>query len=291
MNTFAGLLILISTFMHAGWNLLARSQRAEHTFILRLLWITVLLGLAPSLVAEIALPALPATAWRAVLVSGALCGVYYFGLARAYGNGDFTVVYPVARALPIIVIGFADVLRGRFPSFWGWTGMILVAGACLVIPLDSVRRFSWKPYLNRTTGWVMLTATGTVGYTIIDKSAAEALYAGPVSAARYGYAFFSLAALVYWLCLKLFGRSDEKAATIGWQGPALAAVLNFGAYFLVLWAYQVTQRAGYVVALRQFSIVIGVVLAFVWFREKGGSLRLVATGIMLLGLLLIGFLG
>ena len=291
MNASAILLILISTFMHAGWNLLARSRRNEHTFFLRLLWSTTVIGLAPFLAAEIVLPALPASAWRAVLASGTICGVYFFGLARAYGNGDFTVVYPVSRALPIVLVGLADIMRGRVPSIWGGLGMILVAGTCVVIPLDSLRRFSWRSHLNRTTLWMILTALGTVGYTIIDKSASETLRAGPVSAARYGYMFFAVSSLAYWLCLKLFGRPSEDAQSVGWKVPALAALLTYGAYFLVLWAYQIAQRAGYIVAFRQFSIVIGVVLGVVWFREKGAVVRLVGTGVMVLGLLLIALFG
>ena len=291
MNASAILLILISTFMHAGWNLLARSRRNEHTFFLRLLWSTTIIGLAPFLAAEILLPALPASAWRAVLASGTICGVYFFGLARAYGNGDFTVVYPVSRALPIVLVGLADIMRGRVPSIWGGLGMILVAGTCVLIPLDSLRRFSWRSHLNRTTLWMILTAMGTVGYTIIDKTASETLRAGPASAARYGYMFITIAGLVYWLCLKLFGRPAEDAESVGWKTPVLASLLNYGSYFLVLWAYQIARRAGYVVAFRQFSIVIGVVLGLIWFREKGAVVRLVATAIMVLGLLLIALLG
>ena len=42
------LLVLLSTALHAGWNLLARARRARQTF-LRVTLVTAVVGLAPAL--------------------------------------------------------------------------------------------------------------------------------------------------------------------------------------------------------------------------------------------------
>ncbi len=76
-----------------------------------------------------------------------------------------------------------------------------------------------------------------------------------------------------------------------WTMATVAALFNFGAYWLVLWAYQVTVQASYVVAFRQFSIVIGVVVAFLFFKEEGLVVRLTGTGLITLGLVLIQVFG
>jgi len=68
-------------------------------------------------------------------------------------------------------------------------------------------------------------------------------------------------------------------------------LLTYGSYGLILWAYQLAEHAGYVVAFRQFSILIGVVIAIFWFREKGAPLRFTAACIMVGGLILIGAFG
>ncbi|GAH62752.1 unnamed protein product, partial [marine sediment metagenome] len=77
----------------------------------------------------------------------------------------------------------------------------------------------------------------------------------------------------------------------GLRLPLLAAVLNYGAYSLVLWAYQMTARAGYIVALRQFSIVIGVVLAFAIYKERGRGVRLTGSLVTTAGLVVIALWG
>jgi drug/metabolite transporter (DMT)-like permease len=154
-----------------------------------------------------------------------------------------------------------------------------------------VREITWRHYLNRSTLWMVLTAVGTVGYTLFDKVAAEIVRSGPATAARYGYVFFTVSFVVYAALRALFVRGGERDAEIGWWWPAAAMTLNFGAYWLVLWAYQLSPRASYIVAFRQFSIVVGVVAAFLLFRERGLGIRLTATLLILLGLLIIGLLG
>ena len=291
MPTFAITLIIISAFMHAAWNLLARHQRREATFIWRTLVMNAAIFLLPVAVSEIVAPTLNTTAWICVTGSGICCGFYYLGLVRAYNSSDFTVVYPVARALPVLLVGVCDVMRGAQPSAAGWLGMGMVVAGCLMTPLHTFRDFAARRYLNRSMLWIGLTALGTTGYTMLDKAAAEVVSSGPRAAATYCGVFLFNALLVYSLLLRVFRVRDPQPDSVGWRKPVIAATLNFGAYWLVLWAYQMARHASYIVAFRQFSIVIGVVLAFVLFHEKGRAVRITGTVLITAGLILIGLLG
>ncbi|MBT3380471.1 MAG: hypothetical protein HN742_02235 [Lentisphaerae bacterium] len=291
MSLFAIFLILLSTGFHAGWNLMAKGQAREDVFFLRMLTVTAVVGFIPFCVAEFSLRCLTPLAWACVLGSGLCCGGYYICLARAYASGDFTTVYPVARALPVVILAVCDALRGNAPSLPGWLGVALVVLGALLAPLISLREFSLSRYVNKTSLWMVLTASGTVGYTLLDKAAAGAVSAGPAAAAIYGYAFFVISLLTYtpWVLRRL--RRAPAPVTMGWLLPGCAATMNFGAYWLILWAYQLTQRAGYVVAFRQFSIVIGVVLGFICFREQGRVVRIIGALLITAGLAAIGFWG
>lgn len=291
MNPVAVGLILASAFMHAGWNLLARRGRCEAIFFSRLLLVIAAAGLVPAAVSELLARSLTPTAWACVLGSGACCGAYFFGLGRAYGSADFTVVYPVARALPVVLVALGDVLRGRVPTPAGWVGIALVVAGCLLAPLRSFRDFAPRRYFNRAGLWIALTALGTVGYTLLDKLAAETVTQGPATAARYGYVYYLVSFLAYSLLVRLFKPPQRSAGAVGWAEALLGAILNFGAYWLVLWAYQLVERAGYIVAFRQFSIVIGVILAFAIYKEPGRAVRLTGTFLILAGLILIGVWG
>ena len=291
MNTFAISLVLMSTVMHAGWNLLARTEDDEGVFFIRMLLVSIVIGFVPFCVSEAIARSIPPKAWLCVLGSGTCCGLYYVSLAAAYRSGDFTTVYPVARALPVLLVGLFDAARGRSPTTAGWVGMAMVASGAVLAPLHSFRDVSLRRYLTRSSFWIVLTALGTVGYSTLDKLASEAVHPGPASAARYGYAFFAVSFIVY---LAGVWRSARRQAFVRgrrWDKPALAALLNFGAYWLVLWAYQLSRRAGYVVAFRQFGIIIAVLVAFAVFREQGKSVRLTGTLLITAGLALIAIWG
>lgn len=288
MSVFVVVIILISTFAHAGWNLLARNQRDDESFFSRMLLIIVAVGFLPAVSSEILVRSITLKAWLCVLGSGLFCGFYYFYLARSYKSLDFTTVYPIVRSLPILLIALGDVLRGRYPTPIGWLGMLLVTSGCFFAPLNSIRDFAIiRKYFNKKILWMSFAAVGTVGYTLLDKIASEVVKRGPATAARYGYMFFLISWLSYNMFHSIFKEEKESLDLIGWKIPFFASLLNFGAYWLVLWAFQLTRYASYITAFRQFSIVIGVILAFTIYKEKGLFVRLTGTFLITSGLVLI----
>lgn len=77
----------------------------------------------------------------------------------------------------------------------------------------------------------------------------------------------------------------------GWIKPTLGGIFSYSAYWLVLWAYQFVKQVSYVVTFRQFSIVIGTLVAFILRREKAFALRVIAIFAITLGLVIIALLG
>ena len=292
MNPTAVALVLASTFMHAGWNLLARRYPMDcGVFFSRMLLVVLAVGLVPMALSEVWARSLAPGAWLCVMGSGSCCGFYFFCLARSYGAADFTTVYPVARAVPVCLVGFGDVIWGRYLSGLGWLGIVLVVTGCMLAPLRSFGDFHLRAYWNRRIVWILLTALATAAYSLLDKWAAQMVDQGPATAARYGYVYFLVGAAVYAALVRRFASRRHVPASLGWFRPAVAAGMAFGAYWLVLWAYQLSGNASYVVAFRQFSVVIGVILAFTLYKEQGLGVRLAGTGLIAAGLFVIGLWG
>lgn len=260
-------------------------------FLFRLLVVVALVGLVPAVISEGLVRSLPPAAWLCAVGSGIFGGLYFYGLSRAYDCADFTVAYPAIRALPVLLLAGGDMLRGRLPSAAGWMGLVLVAAGCLLAPLRTFRDVSLSRYFNHSSVWILLAAMGTVGYSMLDKLAAEVVKHGPATAVRYGYFYFLFCGVTLGVILYLFDRAQLRDGPVGWRGPAAGAVLNFGGYWLILWAYQMSRHVSYVIALRQFSIVIGVVLAFTLFKEQGRAVRLAGTLLILGGMGLIALWG
>ncbi len=284
-------IIFISTFMHAGWNLLARYTHAERDFYFKMLLITLLVGFIPAVWSEVVTSSMTTTAWWCVIGSGISAALYLFFLAKAYESSDFSIVYPVARALPVIFVAVIDVLRGRELTTFGWVGVILVAAGCIFVPQSSFKDIRLSNYLNIATLWMLFAALGTVGYTLLDKIAAEVVQQGPATAARYGYFYFAISFFPYIGFLKLSKPAHQARSRRDWGLAVIGALFGFGAYWLILWAYQLSPVASYIVAFRQFSIVIGAVFAFVVFKEQGAAVRLSGALLIVTGMLLIAILG
>jgi drug/metabolite transporter (DMT)-like permease len=292
VNGFVLLILLCSTFMHAGWNLLMRHRKSQTAYFMFQMYVVIAAaGLAPMAAAGLLSESLPPKVWLCAAVSGVFSAVYSMALAKGYASADFTVVYPVARALPVLMVAVGDMLLGRTPTAIGWLGMATVTAGCFLAPIESFRALHPRVYFHRSTLWMLLTALGTVGYTLVDKAAVGFVSTGPASAARYGYLYFAFTAVSYTILWRLFEKKPSGSETPRWSFAALAALMTFGAYWLVLWAYQLVERASYVVAFRQFSIVIGVILAFLIYKEKGKAVRVAAALLIVLGLVIIALWG
>ena len=299
MSTSAFAVIIVSTFMHAGWNLMVRHGRNEVRFMERMVVAWFLIGLVPLIACEITMVPLGAEAVRLSLIAGCCGGVYFFGLAKGYESSDFTIVYPVVRTLPVLLIAVADLIMGHVPTVWGWLGIVLVVFGCFLAPLRSIRDLHPRAYMQRTILWMVLAAFGTVGYSLVDKQGSDLLASrvrlpveAIVPAIRYTGYYFLSATPTLLLLVRLRPQAGRRHDTgMGWSIPALAGVFNFVAYAMIVWVYQASEKVSYVVACRQFSIVIGVVAAFVIFHEPGRWVRAVAVVLITMGLFVIGIWG
>jgi drug/metabolite transporter (DMT)-like permease len=291
MSLFVVGLVICSAVMHAGWNLLARGQKSERIFFGRMLLSFAAAGFVPTAISEAFARSTPPVAWACAAAAGFCCAVYFFFLGRAYEDADFTVTYPLVRATPVLLVAFADVLWARYPTAAGWTGIMLVVVGCFLVPLHSFGEFDVWTYLKRSRLWMLLAGLGSVGYTVFNKMAAEMVQPGAASAARYGYMFFLSTAVFYHWLMRLDKPPRPRGGAGSWSVSFFGGALMFFAYWLVLWAFQLARQASYVVAFRQFSIIVGVVLAFLLYREKGFAVRVTGSSLITAGLILIGMWG
>lgn len=287
MSLFSLALVFLSAAMHASWNLLVRDQRAVNMFV-SITIVGVILLLPIMLAAEVfSAPVLTAVPFN-LLAGGAALAVYYAGMTNSYRGGDFTVAYPLARALPVLMVACAEAVLGDAPTLWGWVGILLIAAGSVIVPLQSLRELSVRRYWNRTTVWILVAATAIAAYTVVDSAGLRQLPNGLVYAVRYSILEAVIGGTIYFLMLRLVREKIVLPSTLhGWRYPLLATFFVFGSYSLILWAFQSDDRASYVIGLRQISIVLGVVAGAYLFRERGARLRIPAAVVITLGVVLL----
>src|SRR5437667_92116 len=125
MPLAALLLVLGAAVCHSVWNLLVKSDARRLEIQSGALLVGVVLC-SPALLIY-PLTAVSPAAWGAVLVSGLFEAGYVFALTAAYGAGDLSLVYPVARGTPpLLVVPLAIVLLGERLAWQGLVGIGLV---------------------------------------------------------------------------------------------------------------------------------------------------------------------
>ena len=293
MSFLTVIVVLLSAGMHASWNLIAHIQRLNRGLFVRVCLMVGCAGLAPVLLAEVLGRPFPAAVWGLLAMAGLSLGLYFFGLMMGYRSGEFSLVYPLARSLCVLFMAGFDVLRGHIPSAAGWLGLSLVAAGCMLTAIRSLRGFHIRQFLHASIWWALLIAVASVGYSTVDKIAAEWLPQSGWSAARYGlWEYLCAAPFVLILTSAFTAREAEPIrGTTRWFWPGVVAVLDFGSYWLILCAYQLSPLASYVLGLRQFSIVLGVFFGAVVLRESNLSLRFAGAAAVCAGMLCISLWG
>ena len=266
-------LALGAAVLHAVWNLLLAG--AEDTDAAT----AVALGLAVVLYAPIALLTwdVDASAWPYIAGSAAFEIGYVATLAAGLGRGDLSVVYPLARgSAPVLVLAVSAGVLGAATSAWQVAGVGLAAAGVLLV------RGLRRPDDPVVVALALTCGACIAGYTVIDSHGLDHAAALP-----YLWASLGLTSLVY---LPLVTRMRGSAPLLRAVRPrtAVAAVLFFGAYLMVLAALRLAEP-GPVAAVRETSVVVATALGALVLRERVTRARwagalVVVTGIVLIAL-------
>lgn len=282
------LVVLLSAAGHASWNFFAKGSRNKLVFIWGLYSLSVVLYLPLYLWRGLGAD-LGREAWACIVASAAVKAVYIILLSEALTVGDLSVAYPLSRIAPAIVPLWAILFLGERLSAVGGLGIGVVCVAIFAIHLEGLsgahlRRLG-SALLTRGTGFALLTALAVSVYSVIDKLAISR-YADPIP---FNYLHFAVGSVmltpyVLWRC---GGRAIVASFRAEWLPMCLSALLDFGAYTLILYVME-TSKVSYIVASRQTSQIFAILLGTLLLRERCGGIRLLAGALILIGITLIG---
>jgi len=272
-------LALASACLHAGWNTIAHRRLSGSSLVLRLPLVVAVFGLIPVALAEIGDRLIDGPIVLLLVATGLGQAFYYVGIRHAYASNEFSLVYPVSRAIPVLMLAIFDASRAHTVTPVTGAGMALVGLGCLLAPLASLADFRLRTYATRTTLWVFVIALGAVTSTIADKLAMERLPQRLGVVARYSVWEATAALPFLWPATR--EPLSLRGPGMGWV--VLSAAFSIGSYALVLVAYQYTAHTSIVAAIRQLSIPIGVGLASLLGGEKPGRMRWIAAGVIACG--------
>ncbi|NCN44238.1 MAG: hypothetical protein CO158_04755 [Piscirickettsiaceae bacterium CG_4_9_14_3_um_filter_43_564] len=277
----AWLFIGLSVVMHVSWNLMARHVDKETDFLWwGLLGHFVLLG-------GFGLYHLAQVNWSWTLtgliaITAVANSLYFLSLRQAYGLAPVAFVYPIARSSPILVAIWAWWLFDEMLSELAWMGIsISIVGLWI---LGNTVKHNPNPKVLK---WTLAAAFFTSIYSLSDKAIALEVnhFSELLGVVTIGY--FSA-----WVTLSLYRKRHCKTI-IPNKRPHLGvwltgSVFIGSAYALVMLAMQ-TLPTAYVVSMTNFGVLLAVVLSILFFNDREHlKQKLIATFIIMIGLLLLG---
>jgi drug/metabolite transporter (DMT)-like permease len=264
--------VLAAALLHAAWNALVKSSADKQLD-------TYAVAAGSGLLALVLLPffPLPASAsWPWLAGSAVVHILYFIFLAGAYRWGELSYVYPMMRGGgPMIVAAtgalvFGEILRGS-----EWLGVLLICAGILA--------FASGAHDRRATLFALANAVVIGAYTLIDAAGARAS-AAPVS---YTLWFFVANGVVITAIGVLTrGREVPRYFARSWLRAAGGGACALGAYGIALWA-MTRAPVALVAVLRETSVIFAAVIGAVLLKEKMTRRRLVATGAVLAGLIVL----
>lgn len=281
------LLLVLSALAHAAYYGFYKRSADKQAFA----WWFLLVAVAVySPVLILNRPIISTQGWLCLLLSGLADTAYYVIVGKALEKGDLSVVYPLARGVPPLLITLGGVLfLGERLTVWGLLGILLVTAGLYLVnvrsradvlrPLHSLR--------ERPSQLALLASVSVSIYSVIDK-----VGLGYVNPFAYGYLMLLVTLLSFTPYILLTKHRTHLVAEwrVSKLGIGLAGVFVLLSYFLALAAMRLSY-VSYVGSVRSVNVIFGVLLGALLLKEPYGAIRVLASSLVFGGVLLIGVAG
>ena len=227
MPTEVFLMVLGAAVVHATWNALVKTDGDRLSLIKSMSATQVVLSVL--LIPYVSVPSWDS--WPYLLASSIFNTGYMLLLNRAYGKGDLSVVYPVARGVAPLVVAIVSVaVLGEHLSYAGQCAVLLI-GVGFTSPALVHRPASCADL--RPIALAFATGAFIAAYTIVDGLGARAAGSG------HGYMIWlSLAtSLLIIGCVRWLQRDRcvpiaQRTRIVG----LAAGIMSYGSSWIVIWA-------------------------------------------------------
>lgn len=244
------------------------------------------LGVLPLLLLE-GIPEVRPAFWSSLVLSGLLLCATNVLYVQALRASDLSLTAPLLTFTPLFMLVTSPLMLGEFPGPGGLMGMLLIVAGSYVLNLQAVRRGIFAPFLalasqpgSRCMLGVAFLWSVTANY---DKIGIQASSVALWLAALNGFVTLGLAGPALWRSrgrIRLGRREAAKMVAAGGI-EALSQILQMTALTMTL--------APYVISVKRFSAVTGVLLAWLILKERGVAGRLAGAAIMAAGVCLVAF--
>lgn len=189
-------------------------------------------------------------------------------LLRGYELGGFGLVYPVVRAIAVVlVVPLVAVVAGGWPGPAALGGIAVIALSLALIAWDA--RDRGVPL--QALAWIVAAGVGAAGCILCDAQGVRA------SGSPWAYGLVVLVTNAAAMCWRQRRNGAPWRQLQGQRSVAVpAAGASVASYLLILWVWGHAPIAP-AAALRDTSAVFAILIAVVWLKEPFTRVRILAV--------------
>lgn len=274
------LAVLFGAMLHAGWNAIVKGGR-EKLYESSLIALGGGVGALPVL---FHLPAPAVQSWGFLATSCCIHTTYYVLLSQAYRHTDMAYGYTIMRGTaPLLTTVVLFAVMGERLSPGGLGGVLLLSCGILTLTVDAMR---WGAFSVVGTGMALANALVIMAYTVSDGYGARAS-GHAISYVCWLHLFNAIPITVALMLTR--GRSYRDYVRAHWKPGMLGGLFGLGSYGISIWA-MTRAPVPLVAALRESSVIFGMLLGVCLLGERLTPARVVAVCLVATGAVCIKLL-
>jgi len=273
VSTFVILVVLGSAMLHAVWNAIIKGGDDK-------LIETAMKAAGGGIVALAFLPFLPLPLPESrpfIFATACIHLFYYLFIAYAYRGADLSYAYTIMRgSSPLFTALVSVFVLHEALSVHGWTGVLMLSSGVLILAADAVRRGGFSA---PATFLALANAVVIMGYSLVDGHGVR------LAGSTLSYVLWVFFCNMFPIGLfTLFSRRATFFPYIKtrWKYGLFGGTCSLAAYGLALWGMTRAPIAS-VAALRETSVVFGMVFAVIFLKENVTPARVAAVLLVLAG--------
>jgi len=214
-----------------------------------------------------------------MITTGCIHAVYFTLLGISYQHGEISLVYPIARGSGVgLTAIFASLIFAEKFSLLGAFSLVLISLSILFMGFSSSNSSSkTKPLIASLCLGITISA-----YSLVDK--VGVVYVHPVI--YIWFLFFITAIVLTPFILLHYHDTIITTAKTQFKFSLIIGIGSIITYLMVLVAFTVGP-VSYIVAVREFAVVIGAVAGLVFLKEKFSILKIVSIIGITIGIICI----
>jgi drug/metabolite transporter (DMT)-like permease len=208
---------------------------------------------------------------------------------RAIQVSPLSLTLPYLSFTPAFMILTGFIVLDEMPNVWGIVGIVIICTGGYILnlgPEKSVLLAPLKAVFRETGSWLMLIVAFAYSLgAVLGKQAI--MHSSPLF---FSITFFAILNISLVAGFRIFGKIKLQAFWAQKQKGIIAGLLFFAHVLLHAFAISLT-KAAYMIAVKRFSVVLGLIYGGVVFKEKNIAVRTIGTLLMVAGAVLITIWG